>query len=328
LAGVAALVLASCGGGGQQSSVDSEPAKRATTTVETKPEAVNQQPLWQAAATTLEADSARSALSLSFEGGSSEVASVLGGMSISAEGESNFKTGDGSMSMDMSALAKAAGGILGTADDLVFEIRSVDHVAYMRFPAFMAQVFDVDTPWVSVDAAKVFNDETLSQLNGQADPTAYIQMLAYASDDVAKVGTDDVRGELTTHYHATVDLGRLAEREKNEMPLALQRRLEDHPELSGQFGALVKLLGNIDADTDVWVDGQHRLRKMTMHLDMAQFAAKLGAPAGDVGDLGMDLTFERHDYGVEVHVEAPPASEVTDVSNKLGALTRGGVGTG
>ena len=88
-----------------------------------------------------------------------------------------------------------------------------------------------------------------------------------------------------------------------------------------QLGSLGSILGDIDVPTEVWVDGEGRLRKMTMFLDMRQAMASTGEVSAEeldeVGEIGMVLTMEMFDYGVDVEVVAPPADQVTDITDQM-----------
>jgi hypothetical protein len=313
LVAVLTVGLAACGGSSDEQAGNDEDAVVID----------DQTALFQAAATTLEADSARMELSLEFEGGAGgEAAQMLSAFSVEAEGVSDLQSGNGTFTMDMSSIAEMAGGELGlSGDDFVIEVRTIDGITYMHAP-FFTEVLGVDTPWVSVDTADMLDvdDETLSQISGQTDPTGYVEMLSGASDDVEEVGHEEVRGEDTTHYTATVNLGELAEQELEKLPPELRDRIGTDGLSATQFGSLGTMLGDIDVPTEVWVDGEGRLRKMTMFLDMSDLLATSGLSAdemAEVGDIGMVLTMEMFDYGTDVNVEAPPASEVTDVTDQL-----------
>jgi hypothetical protein len=68
--------------------------------------------------------------------------------------------------------------------------------------------------WLKIDlkaaAGKQGVDITqLQSLSGGGDPTQFLTYLAKAGD-VRKVGSEDVNGTPTTHYHATIDFEKLA----------------------------------------------------------------------------------------------------------------------
>ena len=56
---------------------------------------------------------------------------------------------------------------------------------------------------------------------------------------------------------------------------------------------------------DVWVDNDGLARRIQLKLDLAKLAGPDGGTDGPVLTMSMDL----YDFGVPVHVEAPPASE-------------------
>ncbi len=144
-----------------------------------------------------------------------------------------------------------------------------------------------------------------------------------ASRGVEEVGHEEVRGVETTHYTATVSLGELAEQELEALPPELRDKVGPGGPALAQFGRLGAYLHDIDAPTEVWVDDDGRLRKMTMLIDMRRALGSVAPPVedlDDVDDLSLAYTFEMYDYGVDVDVEAPPADEVMDVTDGIDDL--------
>jgi hypothetical protein len=237
-------------------------------------------------------------------------------LSYSAEGLLDFESGDSSMSMDMGSLAAMAPGELD-ADDLIIEMRMVDDQVFMRMPGFMGEVFGAgDDQWIGLDAAAMagasgLSDAALEQLRQQGDPSAYLTFLRGASDDIEAVGTDDVRGTDTTHYSGTLDMGRALD----ELPDEVQDLLDEQlgPDGDSAVTQMFAQLGLDEIPFDVWIDDEHRLRKMAIEIDLAEMLDELGAgdeemPPGFSG--AVTMVFEMYDYGVEVDIDAPPADEV------------------
>jgi hypothetical protein len=99
----------------------------------------------------------------------------------------------------------------------------------------------------------------LQSLCGGGDPTQFLTYLAKAGD-VHKVGSEDVNGAPTTHYHATVDIGKLAGSAGKAADSV--RRLE-------RISGLKKL------PTDIWIDASQRVRRRTVAIDARPTAADL-----------------------------------------------------
>ena len=217
------------------------------------------------------------------------------------------------MTMDMGPLlSQLAPGQAGSADTSV-ELRLVDKVMYIKYPAVLAQGMGTEKPWLSMDLGAALGDlglpqDSLGQFE-QTDPTQYLQYLAAVSSDVTEVGHDKLRDVDTTHYHATIDLTKALDR----VPADVAQRLGIDPDQLGKsFEQLRTQAGSDELPMDVWVDANGRLRRMRM---------EMGAASG-----GVHIDMEMYDYGVDVSVQAPPADEVTDLFSMLGGLGQYGAG--
>lgn len=176
-------------------------------------------------------------------------------------------------------------------------------VMYMRFPEQVRAEIPGGKQWIRLDLA------TLSEKAGvdlsallqaqQSDPTQTLQFLRGASDDVREVGEEDVRGEPTTHYTATLDLDQAAEQLEGDARTAYEQA--------------VKRLGTTSLPIDVWIDDEGRARRMQFTQDMSALMPGQGA-SGD-----MSFRMELFDFGVDVEAEPPPADQVADLGALLGA---------
>jgi hypothetical protein len=201
---------------------------------------------------------------------------------VTAEGAFDYGSRTGRMSMDIAGL----GAIDAIADGAVI---------YMKFPAALARQLPGGKSWVKLDmetAARQsgFDLSELAQVQ-QGDPTQALQYLRGASDDVKKVGEEDVRGAHTTHYEGTFDLKKAAS------------------SLSGAertaFDRAIARLGTSTLPADIWIDDAGRARKLTFTQDAA------------------DVTLELYDFGVGVDATPPAPSEVVDLAELLGGGTAG-----
>jgi hypothetical protein len=138
-------------------------------------------------------------------------------------------------------------------------------------------------------------------------PSDYLEYLQGISGAVRTEGHETLRGVDTTRYGATLDLDRALAR----VASASQRATIQHA--LDQFG-LSKF------PVTVWVDGEGRLRKMTLTMDLAAVAAKFGAPAGT--HLGLVESVEMYDFGVPVSVQAPPNATKVDLSAETARATQ------
>src|SRR5439155_14054622 len=121
--------------------------------------------------------------------------------------EVDYQANKGHMTLDLSQL-----GLPGAPVDAVFEGKTV----YLKLPAALARGIPGSKAWVKIDAAaagqRIGVDLSALSTAQSGDPSQTFDYLRGASDDVTRVGTDDVRGTQTTHYKDTLDLNKAADR--------------------------------------------------------------------------------------------------------------------
>nr|WP_237448281.1 LppX_LprAFG lipoprotein [Nocardioides flavescens] len=123
-------------------------------------------------------------------------------------------------------------------------------------------------------------------LGDQLDPAAGLEKLVDGVQSATYVGEEDVDGDELDHYTASVDTATL---------------LKDLPaEAQGSSGLPATV------EYEMWFDQDGLIRK---------FSADLGSTVGTTSG-----TFD--DWGTDVDIEAPPASEVTQMPS-LGGSTAG-----
>lgn len=246
-------------------------------------------PVAKAATKTAETESARVAFqaNMSMEG--------IGGVSFSGSGVFDGKSRSGALNMKFN-MPQAAQTQLGgnPTMNMIFD-GSDGFVLYMRSP-----MFDKQLPagsWVKMDLEQLAKKQgiDMSQLMNanQADPSQTLAMLT-ASKDAHVMNYDRVHGVLTTHYMLSLDLKRMAKANK-----AMSKSLE-------------QLMDMTDVDSfpaEAWIDDQGNVRKMKIEMSM-------NAPTG--GELKMTMTEELYDFGVNVTIQPPPASQLVDMSALLG----------
>jgi hypothetical protein len=114
------------------------------------------------------------------------------------------------------------------------------------------------------------------------------------STGVAKIGSETIRGVETTHYKATLDLAKAVDRAN--VPASLRDDL----------GKIVRRNGaSLTIPADVWVDNDGLARRIQLKLDLA----KLAGPDGGMDVPALTMSMDLYDFGVPVHVEAPPPGE-------------------
>jgi hypothetical protein len=177
-------------------------------------------------------------------------------------------------------------------------------IEYVHLPA-QARQGTGGKSWIKIDVQALLSRSGLSAdlgglLQGQSDPTQGLGMVRGA-ENVVKVGTDQVRGTDTTHYHLDVNLQKAVQEQPNaEARNAMQQ--------------LVNLYTVPTRPLDVWLDSDGRLRRMQQKLDfsvvhlpaaVANSARQLGSPT---------LTAEYFGFGQSVDAQLPPADQVAEMS--------------
>ena len=191
---------------------------------------------------------------------------------------------------------RALGSSVGTNPSMDMIVRSKPElVMYMRSPLFARSV-PGGKSWLKMDLAKYASMKgvdlgSLKQLN-QTDPMQSLHYLTGASKS-RELGYDTVRGVFTKHYAVTLDLDRLASGNKQLRSVLKQLR---------------HMMGT-KIPAEAWIDDKGLLRKLTFDFTLAN------TPDGPVR---MSLSEELYDFGANLHVQLPPASEVTDMT-KLAA---------
>jgi hypothetical protein len=289
LAALLAGVVAGCGGGGP--AVAGEPISLAE--------------LADAATTSADAATGRFEFSLEMIFPGSEEP-----FGFSGAGAFDTTADRASLSFDMSAFAGMLGGLfagvagsdapdLGDPDAWRIDTVQDGLVMYMRFPA-VADQLPGGKPWVrmelgSAGKAQGFDFSQLEQLTSN-DPRKILDYLRAVSGEIETVGTEELRGVATSHYRATIDLRRYGKL----VPAA------EREELKTMLGEIVEQSGIGDIPVNVWVDESGLVRKLEVAFSATQ--------PGTTESASVSMTFELYDYGKEIEIEVPAASDVVDAA--------------
>ncbi len=168
--------------------------------------------------------------------------------------------------------------------NLTMDERLLGPTAYVRSTAFDANP-QFAHKWVKLDLSKVLGSNFPGLGGGAMSPqqaTAYLQGI---TGTVKTVGPDTIDGTPTTHYRASIDYQRMI------------RHLS--PKLRALMKSAAKLFPSRPIPVDLWLDHSGQLR--AEHL-------VLKTPA-----TSMDLRIRFSEFGVPVHVSAPPASQVFEL---------------
>ncbi|HSS59274.1 MAG TPA: hypothetical protein VLK59_14775 [Solirubrobacteraceae bacterium] len=168
-------------------------------------------------------------------------------------------------------------------------------VLYMHSDA-LAKGLPAGKTWLKLDlkaagAKQGVDIAQLQSLSGGGDPTQFLSYLAKAGD-VRKVGTEDVNGTSTTHYHATIAFDKLA---------GTAGKAADSVRQLEQMTGLKQL------PTDIWIDASRRVRRQTVAISTTRPLP-----------IKFSLQIDYKRFGVPVDVHAPPADETVDYTDVAG----------
>ncbi|MFD7459329.1 MULTISPECIES: LppX_LprAFG lipoprotein [unclassified Streptomyces] len=171
-----------------------------------------------------------------------------------------------------------------TAEGQRIEQRVVDRVLYQKPPEGQAPG---GKPWIKIDLKKVAARQGAGgqSVNDPAQSAAFAK--AIDDKDVTRKGTSVIDGVHTTRYRVTVDVA----------------KLPNGSELSKQVGPSLPM--------DLWLDDDGRIRRQ--QVDMTVKAATKAT---------VRTVLEFSDFGTDVNADAPPARQVTDMTDEVGKQGR------
>jgi hypothetical protein len=178
--------------------------------------------------------------------------------------------GEGTFSAD-STRGRMKGSMEIETQAMEFEGIAVDGVLYMRSDTFQ---LPRGKQWVKTE------DPPTSTLS----PSEFVRFLR-ESGSVENVGTEQIRGQETTHFRGPLDLERLAGEESGG---ELLERLRANPAAD-----------DIEMLVDVWVAPDGLPARLTLDISMP------GQASGS-----MQVSADILEYDVEVDAEPPPADTV------------------
>jgi hypothetical protein len=301
-----AVLVASCGGGGEQADVPDTVVAFTTTTVaaDTAADAAlddDADPAEPGGA-AVDGQGARSAVAATLRQTSEQASAAgtgkvdlvmemsvpgLGPVSFTATGAYDDPAGKMAMSMDFSSmfadLAEATGEAVPPGFDDPMRIVVDGDAFYMLVPQLSAETRG---RWLSASIDELSGGTAELAMGTPTDPGAMLDALRGVSGDVEEVGREQVRGVDTTRYATTVDL---------------RRALDDaSPAERERLRAQLDVFGSDEMPVEVWVDDDGLARRLDMHLDGLLPAQSDGSAV---------MTMEFYDYGEPVDISTPPAGE-------------------
>lgn len=282
IAGLALAVLA-LSGCGNSSSHSTTPARSTPTMVDTV--------LTAAATKTRHAGSAHVTMTM-------EMSTAQGTVDIHASGVSSLRAGHAAAAMHLHASLPVTG------QSFTIEERMLGTVLYMRSPVLTGSM-PGGKPWIKMDLQSVGKQQGVDfsalMSSSNSDPTQSLSYLEASSNTIVKMGTETIDGVQTTHYHAVVDMKKVEKMMVARAPAAQRKALQS------TYRHVMAQSGLVTYPMDVWVGSDGLVRQMQISMPMPQLGGQ------------MKMTMHLSRFGAPVHVSAPPASQVTDLSALAGA---------
>ena len=242
------------------------------------------------------------------------------GITLGGDGAVDPSTDAFSMTMDFSSLLDA---ILAEADNIdidtdtdaaeveellglfgePLEIIVVGDTTYFKWALF-GNLLGIATQWVSF-SLEILGSEVVGSLTGFEQTTSPDNFLQLFQDvaDLSEGGKEEIDGVETTRYSGVVDvLGAINEYAEGEAAYDSLLSLADGALDSLQF-----------IPVTIWVDEQARVRRFEMRMDLSRVE-------GAEGISDVLYIFELFDFGEATQIVAPPAEQVTDVTDLFGGL--------
>jgi hypothetical protein len=244
--------------------------------------------LSDAAAKTREAGSSKMAVDVNVTGATAQAVHITG------LGTFDYNGGKGTLDLDLP---------IGTGQTAKIQSIIDGKTIYQKFPAALAARLPGKRPWLKYDVAKLeASGQSASALGQSNDPAQALNFLNGATGKVEDLGDESVRGEDTKHYRTTVDLNKAA------AAAGAKRTSIDN---------LIKQSASAQVPTDVWLDGDGRVRRIRYTVDVKPVPGSTAAGAAATNSKVL-TTLELFEFGTKVTYTLPPKAQVTDATEVLG----------
>lgn len=252
------------------------------------------------------------------------------GFEISGRGAFDANGEKAQVDLDLSAFGKMLGGLLGglgggqtggldLSDPEGWKISLVSEGerAYLRVPLLDAQL--QGKKWIMLDADSLSDGSTAGidpkQLEQLSDPKQILDLLSQISGQLENRGEEEIRGEQTVHYHAAIDIAKVATLLQEKLGAQAGAAPIDVTEMVDQ---LRDEAGITEIPLDIWLGTDNLPRRVAVDLEIT----------ADGQQGALSLSVDMFDWGEEIDVEVPAASETVDSSalEQLAGGLFGGVG--
>ena len=190
---------------------------------------------------------------------------------------------------------------------------------YIQLPAADKGQLPSGKTWISINLNTVTEAKlgaSLAQLSSTSQQST--QLLSYlqsvSSTGITTVGPATIKGVATTEYKATVDLTKVAEKKSPAAQAALKS-------LEAQLNATT-------LPVQIWLDGQGRVRQVSEQVQVSTTAQSSGGTTVPAASGSVSTTVDYYDFGTPVTVQAPPSSQVDDITSQALAAASSTTTTG
>lgn len=199
---------------------------------------------------------------------------------MTGTGVEDAKNQRAQLEFDLSSFANVPGVAAVCGDGCGMEMVADGLAFYVRSDLFGQGLGGKE--WMKMDMDRIGSSMGVDMgAGGRVGQTAteQLRMLETVSDGITEHGTEQVRGEPTTHYSATIDLGRMPDGDK-----------------------LTEIAGNLEMPTDVWIDSEDRIRRM-----------EIGYAVEPLVDMRVVVEYVR--FGVPVDIDVPDEDDTFDATD-------------
>ncbi|MGI8945859.1 MAG: hypothetical protein ACR2GL_06440 [Thermoleophilaceae bacterium] len=256
----------------------------------------------EAAAATGEQGTARMEMTMKMDG-----LGLPTPITVRADGVTALRKPRTRFEMDFGPLLSLAGaGGEGTVE-MVLDGASI----YVKPPQLDGLDIPGDKPWVAVDLGAAADAAGVPTEGFEAlvavDPASQLRALR-AAKGLEDLGTEEIDGVETTHYKGTTTptdiIDELPQAERREGRKALETLEALNDGAPGGF--------DDSAPVELWIDGDGLARRMRTS---SELPAGNGIPGGS-----FEVDYSLSDFGAELDVSAPPASDSYDATGALASL--------
>ena len=217
-------------------------------------------------------------------------------ITMSGHGFFNYKSREGTFSLEMSGLPSSAAGVTHAGRLQMDEIYRASTV-YVGSSLFAGKL-PGGARWMKLDLSRAGGGLGFSVQQfaaGQSNPAQLLDFLE-GHGSMTVVGHEAIRGVSTTHYHGTIDLSQVAA----SLPASERARVR------ALFSKAIAQTGGGRLPVDVWVDAHKLVRRMALALSVAVGPQRLA----------VSLAIDLFGFGPTPAVTTPPAAQTYDVPAK------------